>query len=173
MKRSIFRYLFFIISFVLCASCTKEIDFDQVNDIEISPVLESSLIFFDASAGEFLIGGIEVDSATAINDNLVKVDFVFEGLNSINRAYQIKIDFLNGFGVLVHSFDFMAVASVTNSENPFAYTETYEGDTLDDLKATRIMVFTLTMLDGDPIDNNTPGNIQLESKGVFYLNIEG
>jgi hypothetical protein len=38
------------------------------------------------------------------------------------------------------------------------------------LKNTTKLVFTLSMFPGVPINENTVGRIQLESKGIFYLN---
>jgi len=161
--------------------CTKEVDFNQVNDFEVSPVLESSMFFFDASAADFFVGGTEVSivqdfifldifNSSLINNNLIKSEFVLETINSINRAYSLRIDFVNNANQLQHSFTVTAPSSSLNSDLITNHTEVFEGATLAALKRTTKLVFTLSMLPGPPIDENTLGRIHLESKGVFYFN---
>jgi len=164
-------------------SCTKEIDLNQASDFKITPIIESSLIFFNEPAVQFLENGVEIVSIQDeveitffdnkfIQDNLIKADFVFETNNSINRAFQVQVDFLNELDQLVHQFTFGATESVGNTNVIENYTETFEGSALMALKVTRKMVFTLSVLPGIPINNSALGKIQLKSKGVFYLNIE-
>ena len=165
-------------------SCTKEIDFDQADEFKISPVIESSLIFLNEPANQFLVNNVELlfirdsiditffDNAF-IEDHLIKADFVFETNNSVHRGFQVDVDFLDASNQLVHEFVLRAAASPDNTNIIEDHTETFEGETLVALKATRKMIFTLNILPGTPIDANTLGKIQLKSKGVFYLNIEG
>ncbi len=163
--------------------CTKDVDFNQANDFEVSPVLESSLIYFDAPAADFFVGGSEVATVQDfvdiaifnndfVNNNLIKTEFVLETTNSINRAYNLRIDFLDSANQLQHSFITSAPASSTNKDVISSHTEVFEGSSLDALKQTTKLVFTLTMLAGAPINNNALGSIHLESKGVFYFNYQ-
>lgn len=182
MFKQILNCLTLIVVFVF-VSCTKDIDFKQANDFEITPVIESSLIFLNEPANQFLDNGVEIESVQDsieitlfndqfIKDNLVKAEFVFETNNSINRGFRVRVDFFDETDQLVHMFTFNATASLTNKNIIASYTETFEASALDALKATRKMVFTLSLLAGTPISDNTIGNIQLKSKGVFYLNID-
>jgi hypothetical protein len=161
--------------------CTKDLDFNQANDFEVSPALESSLIFFDAPASDFFIDGnevttvqdfvdIDIFNSTFINDHLIKAEFVLEAINSVNRAYSLRIDFLNGLDQLQHTFSVMAPASPASNDVLILHTEVFEGASLGALKNTSKLVFTLTMLPGPPINDNTLGRIHLESKGVLYFN---
>ncbi|ALJ06150.1 hypothetical protein APS56_13875 [Pseudalgibacter alginicilyticus] len=180
-KKAFFHYyIFFLLNF-LFVGCTKDVDFNQVNDFEVSPIVETSLIFFNASAGEFFIGGnelsivqdfvvLEVFNNSFIDDNLIKSEFVLETINSINRAYDLQIDFVNNTDQLLHSFTVTAPASPTNTEVTTKHTEVFEGSSLVAFKRTTKLVYTLTMLPGLPIDANTMGKIDLKSKGVFYFN---
>ena len=52
---------------LMLASCTKAIDFSQAEDLEITPILESSLLFFNEPVNRFLNNG---------NENTVIQDFV-------------------------------------------------------------------------------------------------
>lgn len=175
--------LFLLILFFAGVSCTSDVDFNQINDLELTPIVESSLVFLDEPANQFLDNGVEIvvvrDSMDItffrkqfINDYLVKADLIFETNNTINRGFQVQIDFLNEFNQREHVFTFQSSASISNTSLVESYTETFEDNSLAALKSTTKMVFTLTVLPGTPITENTIGTIQLKSKGVFFFNID-
>jgi len=47
----------------------------------------------------------------------------------------------------------------------------FEGNSLQALKSAVKIVFTITLQSGSPINENSIGNIQLKSKGLFYFTI--
>lgn len=182
-KHILHPYLFLFPIYFISVSCTKDVDFNQINDLEISPIIESSLFYFDATANDFIIGGsdefniptefiaIDLFNNQFTNDNLIKVELLFEIVNSINRSYRIQVDFLDNSSQLLHTFSFSAEASITNEDLITQKIEIFEGQNLISLKQTRQIAFTLIMLPGVPINASTQGKIYLESKGTFYLNI--
>ncbi len=183
LKQKIKPYTLLIIFGFALISCTKDIDFNQVNDFKATPVIESSLIFLNEPANQFIDDGVEIisiqDSVEIdffnngfIQDNLIKTEFVFETNNSIHRGFQVQVDFFNESNQLVHQFIFNAIASIDNINVVENHIETFEDSELVALKSTRLMVFTLSVLSGNAINENTLGEIQLKSKGIFYLNIE-
>lgn len=180
-KEIIKRICFVIYCSVFVFSCVEEIDFEQAKDFEATPVLESSLIFFDEPANRFLDNGNEItviqDSVLVnflngkfIIDNLVKAEFQFEIINTINRAFELQVDLLDD-NQLQHTFTIFQEASANNNENFTMYIETFEDKTLQALKRTTKLVFTLKLLQGEAINQNTIGRIQLKSLAVFYFNI--
>lgn len=163
-------------------SCTKEVDFDQADDFEISPAIESDLIFFDEPANSFFLNGSELNTINDfvladffknqfIVDNLIKSEFIFETTNSINRGFQVRVDFINDAEELLHTFTFSTLPSTDNSDLLSNHVEVFEGDTLIALKNTSKLVFTLSVLPGEPINQTTLGRIKLRSKAVFYFKI--
>lgn len=183
MKTYILKYILLIAVYFFQTSCTKDVDFSQINDLEISPVIESSLVFLDESANNFIDNGTEIqqvqdfiiidffDSEFTV-ENLIKADFVFETQNTINRGFELQIDFLNNVAELQHTFTVTEEASPDNNDTETIYTEIFEGAQLDALKNTSILIFTLRMLPGIPINTSTPGSITLKSKAILYFNIE-
>lgn len=172
---------------IIITSCTKDVDFNQADSIEISPVVVSSLIFFNEPPSRFVNGGVEIttvtDSIKDINiltgqflaDNLVKAEFLFETTNSINRAFEVKVEFYNDAFELQESFSFIALESQLNEELVLEHTITFEGDSLDALKATTQIVLTLTLLpssDGSMLDDDSLGEIRLRSIVTFYFEID-
>ncbi len=174
-------WLFCIISMMLLG-CTKPIDLDQAKDLSLTPVVESSLFFYKGKAGEFFIGGsgavletstvnIAVFDDAFVQDNLVKAEFLFETTNTINRAYSLQVDFLDGLGAIVHSIAIETPASPRGEELLSTHTELFEGNNIQNLKSAKQLEFTLTMLPGIPINEGTFGEINLKSSGTFYLEI--
>ena len=43
----------------LIFSCTSDLDFDQIDDLKLKPVLVANLIYFDIPANAFTKNGIE------------------------------------------------------------------------------------------------------------------
>ncbi|RED50045.1 hypothetical protein [Seonamhaeicola aphaedonensis] len=183
MKKRIFNLLLLLTVNFVFLSCTKDIDFNQVNDFEVSPVIESSLIFLDEPANQFLEDGVEIstvqDSVLVnifkddfISEHLVKAEFVFETINSINRGVELRIDFLTDSNIQLHSFSFAVEPSTNNTPIMFNYTEVFEGSTLANFLETEKLLFTLSLQQGPAINDDTPGNIELKSKGVFFFNID-
>jgi hypothetical protein len=182
--KQLITYLFLaIIINSFCLSCTEPINFNQVNNFEFSPVIESSLIFLDKPALSFLDNGnqlttiqdfvqIQFFNDNFIVENLIKAEFVFEASNSINRTFQIRVDLLNENDQIQHTFTFLTTTSINNTSVVSSYTEVFEDNSLSALKNTSKLVFTLNMLPGIPINQNTMGRIQLKSKVVLYFNIE-
>lgn len=184
MIKRLFTYLFLtVIINSVYLSCAESVDFNQINDLEITPVIESSLIFLDEPAARFLDNGaqlttiqdhIQVDffDNSFIIENLVKTEFVFETTNSINRGFRVRVDFLDSNSQSQHAFTFFVTASPNNAEVTSKYTEVFQDETLAALKSTSVLVFTLNMLPGEAINQNSLGRIRLKSKAVFYFNIE-
>lgn len=176
--------LVIVLSFVFITSCTKDVDFNQIDDLVLQPVVASDLIFFNAPATKFYVNGSELSTVKDsviidlfnrdfVVENLVKAEFVFEATNSINRAFNVQIDFKDDLNVLRHSFSVSSTASPTNSDILVTHIEVFENATLDALKASNKVVLTVQALSGgSPLNDNTPGRIHLKSKGIFYLKIE-
>lgn len=164
----------------------RDVDFDQTEDIVLTPVIASSAVFSEVEASRFSENGIELETVTDsvanieifsdefVNDNLVKAELVFEAINSINRTFSLQIDFLNEADELQHTFSFDALPSNSGNDIVTEFTEVFENESIEALKASQKMVITLRLYpstDGSLLDENSIGKIKLKSKGVFYFNI--
>lgn len=181
-KKRIKWILLYILS-ALTLNCSEPVDFEQTDDLSLAPVIESSLFFYKGTAGDFFTGGTEIISTPPetielgifkddfVQENLVKAEFVFESTNSINRAYSLALNFLNDNNEILHSFTVDTPASPDREKLVIEHIETFEGITLERLKQSTKVVSILTMLAGEAISQNSPGEINLKSKGVFYLEL--
>lgn len=163
-------------------SCASDLDYNQVNDVKLKPVIISNLAYFDISANQFVTGSVEqivISDASTVDiftekfftDKLTKVELFFEISNTINRSYSIDVVFLNRNNLPVHSTNF-SIPAYSGSENVVTKTVIFEKTQLDLLKRTRKIAFTLRMLPGAPLTENSPGSLKLRSGIIAYFMVE-
>ena len=176
------RVVGLLILLLFSFSCASDLDYDQANDLKLEPVFVANLAYFDVPANEFVTDGVEqsviFDTPTVdvfnddfFRDNLKKVEFFFEMENTINRAYSVDLVFLDNNNQRVHAIN-LTVPAFTGTENKITKTEIFENIQLDLLKRTTKIVFTLTMLPGAPLNENSSGRLKLRSGVTAYLVVE-
>ena len=183
MKRpALNRVVGLLILLLFSFSCASDLDYDQANDLKLEPIFVANLVYFDVPANEFVTNGVEqsviFDTPTVdvfnddfFRDNLKKVEFFFEMENTINRAYSVDLVFLDNNNQRVHATNF-TVPEYAGAENKVTKTEIFENAQLDLLKRTTKIVFTLTMLPGAPLNENSSGRLKLRSGVTAYLVVE-
>jgi hypothetical protein len=183
MKASILNKIPKILVFAfLFLSCSSDLDFDQVNDLKLTPVFVANLAYFNVPASQFVNNGSEqimfdVTDFDAFKeeffrDNLVKAEFDFEIENTIVRAFTIEVLFLNDNDQLLQTVTFM-VPAYAGSTNVIKYpTEVFENQRLALLKQTTKIGFLVKMASGPPINANSLGNLKLRSSATVYMEIE-
>jgi len=186
MLKRLMRFGILLLLFIGFMSCVKDVDFDQAGDLLVTPALEVSLVRFNEPATRFVDNnGIEQDiildsvrveifNDDFVVDNLKRAEFLFETTNSINRAFDAEIQFLNDNNELQKLIEFGVEASETNQEIVSITEEIFENDAVMDLTSTTKLLFIFTMQasnDGSVLDENSLGNLKLKSKGAFYINL--
>ncbi len=138
------------------------------------------MAFINAEANQFLISGneitgtisdfidIDIFKETLINDNLTRVDLVFETENNLPRNFEFSIGFIDESLSEFETFSFQ-----TTEASPHIIT--FEGEDLEILKTTSRLSYSIEIITGEgtPITSDTVGGVSLKSKGVFYFNIGG
>lgn len=178
------QFLVFSLFLGLFFSCTKELDFDQTKDLTLEPVLTSNFVFFNAPATKFSINNTEINTvkdsviidffrSDIVVNRVVKLEFVTEVTNSIDRSFNVQVDFFDANDLIRHSFAVTALGSSANLDVITTHTEVFENQSLDNLKATHKIVITTQALSGGvPLNDSTPGRIHLKSKGILYFEID-
>jgi hypothetical protein len=175
-----FLRIFILSTFFL--SCSSDLDFDQVNDLKLEPVVVANLATFDVPANEFVIGGIEQNVAgdvmnfdifkdTYFNDSLRRVDFFFEIDNTINRAFRINLYLLDANNTPLYTIPF-DVPAYTGVQNLVTKTEIFENSKLDLLKKSVKIAFLITMLPGPALSESSLGSLKLHSSATVYFVVE-
>ena len=185
--RSFFKkYISLLFVLGACFSCIKDTDFEQYDALIIYPIVEASLVnaqepavsFVDSSGAElpFISDQVVIDAfnSSFSVDNLIKAELVFGITNSINKAFQIKMDFYDGADTLQHTFSIDIDNSPTNTPLFTEHIEVFENMSLTALKSTHKLDITFTLMStptGSVLTPDSEGSVLLVSKGVFYLKI--
>jgi hypothetical protein len=183
MKFTFFKKIILITTLACCFfSCSSDLDFEQVNDLNVQPVFIGNLAYINLLSSEFISNGTEtpilsytsdVDFLTKpfIDENLVKTELYFRIKNTINRAYTYNMFFLDKNGQPIYNIR-MDVPAYNGTEVVVEKTEIFTAANLDVLKNTARIVFSIRMLSGPPITAATPGRVELSSSVTAYLDIQ-
>ncbi len=186
MKSIVRHSLLYIAICFLIISCSDDIDTSQANSFRANPVLTSSLAFFDETAEVFILDpgvlnvitdtiGIDVFDDPFVVNNLIRAEFLFETTNSIDRAFQARVEFFDANFNLQETFTINVPRSPNNQNVITNQQEIFEGQDLMSLTASTRVVFTLILEEDTnlpPVDENTPGRLSLRSQGTFFLDID-
>ena len=164
---------------LLFLSCSSDLDFDQVNDLELKPVVVANLASFEIQANQFVIGGVEQPLAGDImnfkvfNDvdftnNLRRMDLFFEFNNTINRTYNINLYLLDTNDNRLYTIPFV-VPAYSGSPNMVTMTEIFENAKLDILKKTEKIAFVIAMMPGPPLTDSSLGSLKMRSSATIYF----
>lgn len=181
------KYCFYkIICFLLLIgssfSCTSDLNFDQVNDLKLTPVYEANFSYFDVPAKSFVSDtGMEIPWAgdeydfdvfrdKYLNSYLRKVDFYFEINNTINRPFSLNIVLLDANNRALTTIK-KGVPAYSGTATIVTSTEIFENNRLELLKKTVKMGFLITIGSGSALNANSTGNLVLRSSATVYLEI--
>lgn len=178
----IYRFLGIAVLLLFSFSCASDLDFDQVNDLKLKPVVVANLAYFNVEARDFVSSGseqpilIEQTTSDIFNDSffrrrIEKVELLFELENTINRAYIVDLLFLDSNDQIIHNTNLNIAASlglVIKTSKP----EAFEGADLDILKKTTKIVFSLRILAGPQLSPNSLGSLKFRSAATAYIVVE-
>ncbi|TWH99678.1 hypothetical protein IQ05_03018 [Flavobacterium tiangeerense] len=183
MKRSLITFVYSCISIVfLFTSCASDVDFDQVNTLKLEPVFIANLAYFEVPAPDFVDNGqeqslvfdvpaVDVFSDKFFRDNLKKASIFTEMENTINRAYEVELLFLDKDNTTVYSAN-LNVPAYSGTVNKVNRTDDFENVQLDLLKRTTKIAFILRMSPGQPLTETSSGKLILRSGVTAYLVVE-
>lgn len=164
---------------LLATACIKDTDFDQTEAIELTPIIELDLIYFNLDAGQFYdtinsnpiltvsdTTEIKFLDDSTLHESLRRAEFYFRFANSIPRNFQVDFQFLG------ETNDTTYVAGTPVSEGlPTApviteYIENVEGEDILQLTRANKVVVSVTIPSSD---ENLEGTLNLKSKTTYFL----
>ena len=170
----------------LLSSCVKDIDFNQANDLELTPAVAVSLVKFnldqnnfidDTTNSEIIIPIEDVTEFTALDnktaqENLVRILFQFEAINTFERDFTIDFTFLDENDVVTHTIPRLVI---TSNDQDFSQDEEITIINNPAFLNSRKIHVRLTLLpssNGSTIDPNTAKVFTFKSSGIFYFRID-
>lgn len=177
------KILYCLFLSLLFMSCVKDIDFDQIDDLTLTPSFSAALVNATLSQDDLVLNGIELplpieqtsyfsvfDNST-VRDDLTRVVFNFEVFNQFDREFIIGLEFLDEAFVPTY------ITSLNVSANDMNFTQ--EEDilianypTFVNSRNIRVTVTLLPSDDGSIIDVNEPATFRFESGGTFYFTVD-
>ncbi|WP_233621936.1 hypothetical protein [Flavobacterium agrisoli] len=163
-------------------SCSSELDFDQANDLKLTPVFVANLTYFNIPVSAFIENNIDGGVAIDVEDfspfrdaffrkNLKKTVLNFEVENSISRAFSVDLLLLNENNIPIDTIR-LSVAASNGTTVTVNQTVVFEGERLEALQQMAQVGFIVKMAAGSPLTTDSVGSIQLRSSATIYLEIE-
>ena len=181
MKTNLLKPLVVVFAGLLLTACVKDTDFDQANDITLTPVVELDLIYFNIDAGEFFDEStgtpiLTVSDTTEIRflddpeiqESLRRADFYFRFTNSIPRNFNVDFQFLSEQNDTTYITGTNVIAGTLDIPVVTEFEQIVEGDEILQLTMADRVVVSVTIPDADP---SLEGTLNLKSKTTYYLEI--
>ncbi len=181
MKKNLLQPLAVLFLCFLVAACVKDTDFDQAQDITLTPIIELNLIFFNVTVGDFFDGTSPLPNLTitdtteirflddtSIQESLRRADFYFKFTNSIPSEFQVDFQFLSELNDTTFTTGTTVVPGTVSSPVVTEFEEIIEGDDILQLTMADKVVVSVTIQSNDP---DLEGELNLQSKVIYYLEI--
>lgn len=169
--------IFFL--YVFSLSCSSDLDFNQVNDLKLEPVLVTNLATFDVQANQFVVGGVEqplsgdlmnfdVFKQNFFDEYLNRADFFFEIDNTINRGFRINLFLLDANNNPLYTIPFDVPANTAG----IVKTEIFQNAKFNLLKSTSKIAFAVNLLPGPALSESSLGSLKMRSSATLYFVVE-
>lgn len=169
---------------IICfQSCTKNVDFDQIDDASIHTSYVSTLVYLNLTAPKFLDTfnqeiAVTTDAveATITQDSkpyLEKVEFTVLTNNSFPRNFELSIIFYDAFGIPIYTLQPTIVAPPNSSE----LTTIIEIPQVDipiiyETKSFGFYIYLSPSSDGSIISMNDTATLDLKSSVKLFFNYQ-
>ena len=179
MNKTISRSIIMVCACLFFSACIKDTDFDQAEDIALTPVVELDLIYFNLNANQFYdsINSNPILTVTdtteikflddsTLQESLKRAEFYFKFTNSIPRSFQVDFQFLSEANDTTYVAGTSVAEGMPTAPVITEYIENVEGDDILRLTQANKVVVTVTI----PSSNkNLEGTLNLKSKTTYFL----
>lgn len=161
--------------------CTKEVDFNQLDEVNIHSTFITTLIYLNLTAPDFLNDFNQEIAVTTdfieppiTNDSkpyLEKVEFTVITKNTFNRNFRLSIIFYDAFGAPIYVLQ-PIINVPENSSNLTTIIEIPQEDihVIYDTKYFGFTIFLSPSIDGSVISINDTATLDLKSSAKLFFN---
>ena len=182
MKKNLLMPTVGLFAVLLLFSCIKDTNFDEAQNIALTPVVELDLIYFNVDAGEFYDSitntsiltlrdttEIRFLDDTDFRESLIRAEFQFNFTNSIPREFMVDFQFLSE-----ENEETFVTGTIVNQGTEQApvftqFIENVEGEEVLQLTQANKVVVSITIPSSDA---SLRGTLNLQSKTTYYLEIK-
>ncbi|MGO3184193.1 MAG: hypothetical protein ACTIJ9_15310 [Aequorivita sp.] len=179
MRKIISPLLFTLCACLFFTACIKNTDFDQSENIVLSPIVDLDLIYFNLQADNFFDSISNTPILTVrdttrikfLNDsslmkNLKRAEFYFKFTNSIPRDFQVDFQFLSEVDDTTYVVETLVDQGTLSTPVITEFIENVEGDAILQLTKANKVVVSVTI--PDAIDS-LEGTLNLKSKATYFF----
>lgn len=177
-KAPLFLFILWMIS-----SCVKHVDFNQVEDFSVEPVIKSSLVYFTLNQINFFDVVNSVEVVTPIDDvsgftllknsfirnNLLRAKLEFQINNQFDRRFTVNIQFLDDNNLPTHTFDPFIVTANNPSFKQIEEIEVANNQSFLSSTKVKVSIELSPSSNGSTIDPNQEQTLEFKSAGTFFL----
>ncbi|WP_417370169.1 hypothetical protein [Flavobacterium beibuense] len=179
MNKTLFLPIFVVCICLFFTGCIKNTDFDQAEDIALTPVVELDLIYFNLRAEQFFDSinsnpiltvrdttDIKFLDDGTLQESLKRAEFYFKFTNSIPRSFQVDFQFLSEVNDTTYVTQTSVSQGTPNAPVISEFIENIEGDDILQLTKAHKVVVSVTIPSSD---ENLEGTLNLKSKTTYFL----
>lgn len=180
MKRILF---YFFCGMLLLSSCMEEQDFNQLDDLEVTPTFEGSIFYFETTeqlinstpntsfySNDFNFDGFGVD---LFADRVIEGAVTFEIENTTSKPLEVLVEFLDEDGNVLDAIMFNVSAAPTEN---IVRVEEYGGSSGKDIgiitNTSSIRLTAENLGDNISVSSEQDPKLIFRSSGEFKLLIE-
>ena len=179
MKKKLNLLLSSLVVLFFFTDCVKDTDFDQAEDIALTPIVELNLIHFDVGADSFYDETTSTEILTIrdtteirflddedIQESLISAEFYFKFTNSIPRNFLVDFQFLSEMNDTTYVTQTPVSQGTIQEPVITEFVETVAGDGIIELTKANKVVVSVTI---PSADESLEGNLNLQSKTTYIL----
>ena len=181
MKKNLYLLCAFLLLLFFFAGCVKDTDFDQAENIALTPINELNLIYFNIGAESFYDDSTATEILTVrdtteirflddqdIQEGLRRVDFYFKFTNSIPRDFLVDFRFISEMNDTTYTAQTPVASGTIQDPVITEFIQIVDGDGIVNLTMSNKLVVTVTIPSSD---ENLDGYLNLQSKATYYLEL--
>ncbi|SRR5690554_6733608 len=179
MKKILFYGIVVFSCSLFFAACVRDTNFDQIEEITLTPIVEFDAIYFDLPANRFFDSITSTPILTVtdttkikflddefLRNNLKRLEFYFKFTNSIPNDFQVDFQFLSEANDIAYDVRTSVLPGTLDSPVITALFENIaEQDILRITQANKLVVLVTIA----SADDNLEGTLNLKSKGTYFL----
>lgn len=181
MNKHLYLLLWSGLLLVCFTSCVDDTDFDQADDIVITPVLELDFLYFTLEESDYFNSttgeerlmvsdttNLNFLDGTFVQEDLKRAEFLFKFENTAPIVFDVEFKFFSEFNEL--KYDFIIPVPAGSIASPFLleHIENIQDQGIIDLTHSRKVVVNVTIPSSF---ENIEGALNLQSKTTYFLEI--
>ena len=179
MKKNLNLIFSLLLLLLFFTACVKDTDFDQAENIALTPIVELNLIHFDLGADSFFDETTSTEILTVrdtteirflndeeIQESLISAEFYFKFTNSIPRDFLVNFQFLSEMNDTTYVTQTPVSQGSIQEPTITEFVELVAGDEIIELTKANKVIVSVTI---PSADENLEGNLNLQSKTTYIL----